>query len=219
MRASCRRRRGTSRSISLVPVLPTLPVTATMRALLRARAARPIASSAASESPTRSSAPSSAPRGSPWTPARPPPRFLKASPTKSCPSRSAFRATNTSPGAIVRVSMEKPVTRSRRRAVGAGLRRRDQLVPLPQRLGHASVGLRQHGAHHVVIRERNDRGAYDLAGFVALARHQQHVAGAEQARAGADGLGPVADLAALTARRPGSRRGSPGRPRCAGCRR
>ncbi len=56
-------------------------------------------------------------------------------------------------------------------------------------------GLRQGGAHRLVIRERQHGRADDLPGLVALAGDQQHVALAEQARAGADRLGPVADLA------------------------
>ena len=46
---------------------------------------------------------------SPWTTSAAAAPALKASPTKSWPSRSAFSATNTSPGASVRVSIEKPV--------------------------------------------------------------------------------------------------------------
>ena len=184
------------RSISLVPVLPTLPVTATMRALLRARAARPIPSSARRGSSTRSNAPLEpeplrAYLRETMAAAAP---ALNAAGTNSWPSRASFRATNTSPGSRLRVSMEKPVTRS------AGAPSASPCVAAT-RSSHCHSGsaidgrLRQRGPHRLVIREGQDGGADDLPGLVALAGDEQQIAVAEQSRAGADGLGAVADLA------------------------
>ena len=208
------------RSISLVPVLPTLPVTATMRALLRARAARPIPSSARRGSSTRSKAPlGPEPRGAyrreTMAAAAP---ALNAAGTNSWPSRASFRATNTSPGSRLRVSMEKPVTRS------AGAPSASPCAAAT-RSSHCHSGsaidgcLREGGPHRFVIREGQDGRADDLPGLVALAGDQQQIAVAEQARAGADGLGAVADLARAGSSRPGSRRGWPRGARCGGCRR
>jgi hypothetical protein len=120
----------------LVPVLPTLPVTATMRQL-RARARRaPMPSSARSGSSTRSSAPAGAAAAiAAETMARRRPGLERGGDELVAVAR-VLQATNTSPGARLRVSMEKPAMRERRRAVGVALRRRHQVLPLPQRLRH-----------------------------------------------------------------------------------
>src|SRR6185503_9462289 len=114
--------------------------------------------------------------------------------TNSWPSRASFSATNTSPAARLRVSIEKPVTA----AVGV-----PSGVPCAAvaRSAHCQSGsdidgsLRQGGAHRLVVRERQDGGADDLSGLVSLAGDKQDVARTEQTCAGADRLGAVADLA------------------------
>ncbi len=97
------------RSASLVPVLPTLPVTATMAADVRARAARPSASSATCVSATSTSGASTArPWGWRLTTAAAAPA-LSAAATKSWPSKwGPLSATNRSPGATVRLSIDTP---------------------------------------------------------------------------------------------------------------
>ena len=106
---------STWRSASFVPVLPTEPVTATICAAVRSRAARPrrvIASRTGSgPSPgTASTEPSNAAARSAATTAAPAP-LSRAARTKSCPSlASPLMAKNRSPGWSVRVSMEAPVT-------------------------------------------------------------------------------------------------------------
>src|SRR5262245_16415818 len=119
---------------------------------------------------------------------------LKAAGTNSWPSRASLRATNTSPGTRLRVSMENPLM------VSDGT---PSASPCAAATSSAHChsgscidrGLRQRGAHRLVVRERQDCGADDLAGLMALAGDEQHVAIAEQANAGANGFGTVADLA------------------------
>ena len=136
-----RRRRARDRqqrSISLVPVLPTLPVTATMRASLRARAARRDAAQALErvvDAQQRAVARDALVvrrdqrRGG----------AACGTPRRRSRGRRArrFRATNTSPGCSVRVSMEKPVMGASGAPSAAALGGRHQIVPRPQRLGHA----------------------------------------------------------------------------------
>src|SRR5436190_6214165 len=118
---------------------------------------------------------------------------LNAAGTNSWPSRASLRATNTSPGSRLRESMENPVTRS------AGAPSASPCAAATKsshcHSGSAIDGcLREGGPYRFVIREGQDARADDLPGLVALAGDQQQVAVAEQARAGADGLGAVADL-------------------------
>mmetsp|Transcript_28852 Transcript_28852/g.54927 ORF Transcript_28852/g.54927 Transcript_28852/m.54927 type:complete len:207 (-) Transcript_28852:4144-4764(-) len=97
-----------ARSISLVEVLPTEPVTATTRASVRARPAFPSASSPSSTSSTiKSGASGDTPSGTRLTKAAAAP-FSSACATNSCPSRAAVSATNKSPGSMVRVSIDTP---------------------------------------------------------------------------------------------------------------
>ncbi len=105
-----------ARSISLVVVLPTLPVTATTRPRNRARPARPSACSAAKVSATcsRRGSPRSAAgsRSGSCTSAAAAPR-ASAPATWSWPSPVPLTsATNSSPGATVRLSIEMPETAS-----------------------------------------------------------------------------------------------------------
>ncbi len=97
------------RIASFTPVLPAEPVTATMRAPVRARAARPSASSAAIVSSTiRRGASSASPSGRRATIAAAAP-LSSASATKPCPSKlGPASATNRSPLATVRLSMDTP---------------------------------------------------------------------------------------------------------------
>ena len=107
-------------SISLVPVLPTLPVTAAMRAVLRARAARPRSASAVEhvvDDGQRALDPAEARRGAPRRPPRSRRRAASAGATKSWPSRlSPLMAKKASPGATVRLSIEMPAIASGARA-------------------------------------------------------------------------------------------------------
>src|SRR5262245_26271040 len=119
---------------------------------------------------------------------------LKAAGTNSWPSRASLSATNTSPGARLRVSMDMPVMRK------AGAPSASPCAAATKS-GHCHSGsdmdrrLRQGRAHRLVVRKRQHVGADDLAGLVALAGNQQHVAMAEKPYACADRLGAVADLA------------------------
>src|SRR5262245_19090021 len=119
---------------------------------------------------------------------------LKAAGTNSWPSRASSRATKTSPGVRLRVSMDMPMMRK------AGAPSASPCAAAT-RSGHCHSGsdmdrrLRQGGPHRVVVRERQHAGADDLAGHVALAGDQQHVAVAEKPYPCADRLGAVADLA------------------------
>ena len=125
------------RSISLVPVLPTLPVTATIRALLRARAARAIACRAASESPARSSGAIARRRGGSLGDQRAAAPLLEGVADEIVAVALGLQGDeHVARRNRARVDGEAGDA-SRRRAVGAGLRRGDQLVPLPQGLSHA----------------------------------------------------------------------------------
>src|SRR6476660_4598900 len=161
-------------SASLVPVLPTLPVTAiTTASLARARETAPRSFSASSVSATRISRFS--PRGAlkpgstmaqeaPWD---------SAASTKRCPSRFNPRsAMKASSGARLRLSMETPLTG----VLGASaLLPRTAFTISP--IVHSGLGTLcsslQRGIDRVMIRIRNDGAFDDLSSLVALAGNQQ----------------------------------------------
>src|SRR6188474_3014334 len=118
---------------------------------------------------------------------------LNAAGTNSWPSRASFRATNTSPGSRLRVSMEKPVMR-RDGAPSASPRAAATRSAHSQSDSGIDRCLRQGGPHCIVIREGQHGCADDLAGLVALAGNQQHISVAEEPHARPDGLRPIADL-------------------------
>ena len=152
-------------------------------------------------------------------PPRAPPPALSAAATKSWPSwTSPLMAKKASPGAMVRLSIEMPVIACRQRADAGAARRRVDRLRRPQR-GHARRLGRERRRDRLVIGERHDLVADDLAGLVALAGDQQHVAALELGDRAADRLAAVADLAGARRRRSGWRRGSRRDPRCADCRR
>ena len=86
--------------VDVLPVLPVMPTTGTAASRSRAAAPRAVRAAAVSSTSTR---PTPSTGRDTIAPAAP---RSRASPTKSCPSRSARRATNSAPGASVRVSME-----------------------------------------------------------------------------------------------------------------
>ena len=146
---------------------------ASARARARARSRKP-----SSTSGTTSSGASAGtlPRWSAATTASPAPA-LSAAATKSWPSRlSPLMAKNASPGAMVRVSIEMPGTDGGRRIARAW---RASRPPSPSTVqsGDRSCHLpRKRGRDRLVVAERQHPFADDLAGFMALAGDQQHVA-------------------------------------------
>ena len=99
-----------ARSISFVPVLPTDPVTPITLAFVLVRAAKPSATNPSNTSGTTNKGASlDTPSGRRETNAAPAP-ICNAVLTKSCPSRTSFKATNKSPCSNSRVSIEIPPT-------------------------------------------------------------------------------------------------------------
>src|SRR5215467_5208834 len=119
---------------------------------------------------------------------------LKAAGTNAWPSRLSLRATKTSSGARLRVSMEKP-------AMGAAGVPSGSPWVAAMRSCHCpsgsdmEVGLREGGAHRLVIGEGQHAGADDLPDFMSLAGDQQNVAGPKEAHPSPDRLGAVGDFA------------------------
>src|SRR5262245_29746935 len=119
---------------------------------------------------------------------------LKAAGTNSWPSRLSLRATKSSPGTRLRVSIETPSMR----LVGApsGWPR-----VAAMRSGHCHSGsdigvtLGEGGINRLVVGEGQHRGANDLPGLMALASDEQHVASSKQAHPGPDRLGAIANFA------------------------
>ena len=187
---------GTVRSASLVPVLPTRAGDGDdARRRCARRAAGPSAPMASSTSGTATSS------GPPPRTRRRVPRattaaaapFASAAATKSWPSRaSPLMAKNSRPAASVRVSMETPVTRRQALAAPAPPVAAAQICPVgPQRLSvMRRRRLRERPRRdRLVVGERQVPVADDLAGLVALAGDEQHVARLQLATAGADRLG------------------------------
>ena len=119
--------------------------------------------------------------------------------TKSCPSRASVSATNRSPGASVRLSIDTPGAQSRwpRPPVAAGasaaVHSAHAAPPVERGHGHAGLFGVVEGQHVV---------ADDLPGLVALAGDQQRVAWAKGIDPAQDGFGPVAHLQSLGAALP-----------------
>src|SRR6476620_853762 len=163
-------------SASLVPVLPTLPVTAiTTASLVRARETAPRSFSASSVSATRISRFS--PRGAlkpgstmeheaPWD---------SAASTKRCPSRFSPRsAMKASSGARLRLSMETPLT-----GVPDGSEHLPRTAFTISPTVHSGLGTvsfpLQRSVNRIMVRIRND-GAFDnLSRLVSLAGNQQDI--------------------------------------------
>src|SRR5262249_4312472 len=118
---------------------------------------------------------------------------LKASGTNAWPSRLSLRATKSSPGTRLRVSIETPSMR----VAGApsGWPR-----VAAMRSGHCHSGsdigdaLGEGGINRLVVGEGQHRGANDLPGLMALASDEQHVAGSKQPDPGLDCLAAVANF-------------------------
>ena len=138
--------------------------------------------------------------------------LASAAGTKSWPSRaSPLMAKNRSPGSRVRVSIEAPV--AWREAAADAARRWRPRSRLASKGARSSLPLRDGRPDLLVVRERQRPVADDLAGFMALAGHDQDVAGAKLPHGRADRLAPGRRSRARRARRPGSRRGSRRDPR------
>src|SRR5262245_11965321 len=182
------------RKASLVPVLPALPVTAiTLVVLARSRAAWPRPFKASSVSPTRTRRCSSACGKVLSTMAQAAP-FSRAAATKSCPSRFGPRiATKASPEASERLSMEQPDTGA---AALPGVVPRAAFAISPRVQSGSATGrlLLQRGGHRVVVRERDHFRADGLAGLMAFAGHEQHIATLKSGNRLGDRARTVADL-------------------------
>ena len=106
-----------------------------------------------------------------------------------------------------------------RRALALGAASR-QPSRRPSTAGAPSCGkLLERRGDRLVIAERHHPVADDLAGFMALAGDQQHVAGAQRGDGRADRLAPVADLDGAGRCRHDGGADRRRRPRCADCRR
>src|SRR5262249_20478519 len=114
--------------------------------------------------------------------------------TKSCPSRLSRKATKTSPGCKLRVSIERPRIRQAglRPAVPSGA-----IPGSPQFRNASTIGRRlgQGGPHRLGVRKRKPTRADDLAGLVTFTGNQQHIPLADEAHPGADRLLAVRDFA------------------------
>ena len=107
--------------------------------------------------------------------------------------------------------------RQRARAGGAHrLRHRLDASRAADRSCHLPL---ERGRDRFVVAERQHLFADDLAGFMALAGDQQHVAAAQLRNRALDRRAPVTDLDRARVTRRGSRRGSRRAVRCADCRR
>ena len=222
--ASRRRATARARSASLVPVLPTEPVTAMIFARrARARGARRARAAPSSTSGTTSSGASVGERGAL---ARGHDRQRRRRPCSAAVDEIVAVARVALDGEERVARLERAACRSKRRhAAGSApralarpsrrpSRRRSRAASLMRpapRSAAATASWSENGKHPV---------ADDLAGFMALAGDEQHVARL-QARRPPSRIASraVADLDARPARRPGSRRGSRPGPRCADCRR
>ena len=107
----------------------------------------------------------------------------------------------------------------RQRARARGAHRLRHRLDGPERpIAHATLPSSA-ARDRLVVAERQHLFADDLAGFMALAGDQQHVAAAQAPRSSA--RSPRGDRRSRSRPAPprGSRRGSPPAPRCADCRR
>ena len=145
-------------------VLPTLPVTATIFARLRAREAAASRVSPASVSSTTSTGPGI---GLETSAAAAP--LAKASATKSCPSRASCNATNKSPGTRLRVSILIPVTAT----PGPATPKAAESSPASQSTLIRPPNSRMTDASS----NGNTFPADDLPLLMALTGHDQHIAG------------------------------------------
>src|SRR5262245_55375179 len=114
--------------------------------------------------------------------------------TKSWPSRLSPRATNTSPGRKLRLSIDKPRMGQAGAPSGVPCAAAASSVQVHNGSG-IERGLRKGSPHRLVVGEGHDNGANDLARLVAFAGNQQHVTASEQPHAGLDRLDAVADFA------------------------
>src|SRR5262245_29138760 len=114
--------------------------------------------------------------------------------TKAWPSRLSLRATNTSPGRKLRLSIDKPRMGQAGAPSAAPCAAATSSVQVHSGSG-IERGLRKVSPHRLVVGEGHDSGANDLARLVAFAGNQQHIAASEQPHAGLDRLAAVADLA------------------------
>ena len=164
--------------------------------LLRARAARARARSGLRARPAQPAAarPSAIARAcSAATTASPAPALSAAVDEIVAVAASPLMAKKASPGAIVRRVDRNAGDARRQRARLARASRRPS--PRPSTAGVRSCDLLlQRRRDRLMIAERQHAVADDLAGFVALARDQQHIAGPSAAIAAADRLAAVADL-------------------------
>ena len=137
----------------------------------------------------------------------PAPAFSAAS-TKSWPSRfSPWMAKKASPLPSVRLSMEMPRHVGRQRAGFVRAHRRAAMASMcVQSAAHATFPCKRRG-DRLVVGELQHAVADDLAGLVALAGDQQHVAFFQRGDAGADRLARGRRSRWRPARRPEWRRG------------
>src|SRR5436190_20926802 len=182
-------------SVSLVLVLPTLPVIATICAALRRRAQRPRSSSARSGSGTTSSAPADAISGvGRETTARAVPASSAAAANWWPSRRSPLIATKMSPGAIFRLSIDTPLI-GRRGDPRSSPRVAAMTSSIVQSAVSATIGFSPYrGANGIVVAERNGGVADRLSQFVALAGDQQNVTLAEHFDRHPDRARPIAGI-------------------------
>ena len=212
-------RASTWRSISLVPVLPTLPVTAAMRAAVRDRAARARSSRPRAVSATSSSGePVATPWGR-WSTMAAAAPFSMAWPTKPWPSVAApFSATKRSPSTTCRLSKATPLACQGMVASPPVASAASSWVHRMSLMRHLPIWATRL-AHLVGIVEGQDLGrrrsgrARDPCRRPPARRPRR----ARRQRCGS--RAPVADLDRAAGSRPCLARGSRRDPRCAGCRR
>ena len=205
------------RSTSLVPVLPTLPVTPAIRPAVRSRAARPRRSQRQLRvgDHDQSRAGSRTSSGIRLTSAAGRAALERLATNVVAVAVGPTSATNRSPGASVR-RVDRDAGRDPV-AVGRCRRSRRDRLGRPE-AAHDAVppASRRRRAQHLGIVERQCPVADDLAGLVALAGDQQRVAGGERREGRADRLVAVADLEGAAGAGQHRRADRGRRPRCAG---
>ena len=188
---------------------------------MRARAARARSRKASSTSSTISSGASAAncARLSRATTARPAPALSAAS-TKSWPSRlSPWMAKKASPLAERAAVDGQAAARRRQRAGFFRAHGGGHGVDGPQRASCRPLSCKRRAPTASWSENGKMLVADDLAGLMALAGDQQHVAGLQRGDAGADRLARGRRSRSRRARRREWRRGSRPAARCADCRR
>ena len=172
------------RSISVVPVLPTEPVTATTEPFMRARARRRSAQAPRADRRARRGAARGPSARCPSSHDAQAPRRPSAPPRRNHGRRGSRRviATKASPGPMVRVSIDTPAIAGGASPCKPAAGRGDEIRRLPERAHSLASGGSQRLARLFLVGERKHLVADRLPGLVTLAGDEQDVALAQARR-------------------------------------